>query len=94
MTPIGVTGGVIEGFIKEYVFALLSLPIKSLLVILSSLEIDKLSEKQRRDNLSHFQSHLLEQGWESIPPMFESSAKTGEGKEEIINYITSINSNL
>ena len=57
-------------------------------------KIDKLSEKQRRDNLSHFQSHLLEQGWESIPPMFESSTKTGEGKEEIINYIASINSNL
>ena len=57
-------------------------------------KIDKLSEKQRRDNLSLYQSHLLEQGWESIPPMFKSSAKTGEGKEEIINYIASINSNL
>ena len=57
-------------------------------------KIDKLSEKQRKDNLSHYQSHLLEQGWESTPPMFETSAKTGEGKEEIINYIESINSNL
>ena len=57
-------------------------------------KIDKLSEKQRKGNLSHYQSHLLEQGWESTPPMFESSAKTGEGKEEIINYIESINSNL
>ncbi|MDC3079452.1 ribosome biogenesis GTP-binding protein YihA/YsxC [Flavobacteriaceae bacterium] len=57
-------------------------------------KIDKLSEKQRRDNLSHYQSHLLKQGWKSIPPMFESSAKTGEGNEEIINYIASINSNL
>ena len=57
-------------------------------------KIDKLSERQRRDNLSQYQSHLLQQGWESIPPMFESSAKTGEGKEEIINYIASINSNL
>lgn len=57
-------------------------------------KIDKLSEKQRKDNLSHYQSHLLEQGWESTPPMFESSAKTGEGKEEIINYIEKINSNL
>ena len=57
-------------------------------------KIDKLSEKQRKGNLSYYQSHLLEQGWESTPPMFESSAKTGEGKEEIINYIESINSNL
>ena len=57
-------------------------------------KIDNLSEKQRKGNLSHYQSHLLEQGWESTPPMFESSAKTGEGKEEIINYIETINSNL
>ena len=57
-------------------------------------KIDKLSEKQRKGNLSHYQSHLLEQGWESTPPMFETSAKTGEGKEEIINYIETINSNL
>ena len=57
-------------------------------------KIDKLSEKQRKDNLSHYQSHLLEQGWESTPPVFESSVKTGEGREEIINYIESINSNL
>ena len=57
-------------------------------------KIDKLSEKQRKGNLSHYQSHLLEQGWESTPPMFETSAKTGEGKQEIINYIESINSNL
>ena len=57
-------------------------------------KIDKLSERQRRDNLLQYQSHLLQQGWESIPPMFESSVKTGEGKEEIINYIASINSNL
>lgn len=57
-------------------------------------KIDKLTEKQRKGNLSHYQSHLLEQGWESTPPMFETSAKTGEGKQEIINYIESINSNL
>ena len=50
-------------------------------------KIDKLSEKQRKDNLSHYQSHLLEQGWESTPPMFESSAKTGEGIQEILNLI-------
>ena len=41
-----------------------------------------------------YKSHLLEQGWESVPPLFESSAKTGEGNKEILNYIESINSNL
>ena len=57
-------------------------------------KIDKLSDAQRQKNLSIYKSHLLEQGWESIPPLFESSAKTGEGKKEILSYIESINSNL
>ena len=57
-------------------------------------KIDKLSDAQRQKNLSIYKSHLLEQGWESIPPLFESSAKTGEGKKEILSYIESINSYL
>lgn len=57
-------------------------------------KIDKLSEQQRKENLLCYQSHLLEQGWEVTPPIFESSAKTGEGKHEIISYIESIHSNL
>jgi GTP-binding protein len=57
-------------------------------------KIDKLSDAQRQKNLSVYKSHLLEQGWESVPPLFESSAKTGEGKKEILSYIESINSNL
>jgi GTP-binding protein len=57
-------------------------------------KIDKLSNAQRQNYISAYKSHLLEQGWESVPPMFESSAKTGEGNKEILNYIESINSNL
>ena len=57
-------------------------------------KIDKLSDAQLQKNLSVYKSHLLEQGWESVPPLFESSAKTGEGKKEILSYIESINSNL
>ena len=57
-------------------------------------KIDKLSDAQRQKNLSVYKSYLLEQGWESVPPLFESSAKTGEGKKEILSYIESINSNL
>ena len=57
-------------------------------------KIDKLSITQRQNNMSVYKSHLLEQGWESVPPLFESSAKNGEGKKEILNYIESINSNL
>ena len=57
-------------------------------------KIDKLSHGQRQNNISVYKSQLLERGWECIPPLFESSAKTGEGKKEILSYIESINSNL
>ncbi|MDG1685224.1 MAG: ribosome biogenesis GTP-binding protein YihA/YsxC [Flavobacteriaceae bacterium] len=57
-------------------------------------KVDKLSNAQRQNNISVYKSHLIEQGWESVPPLFESSAKTGEGKKEILSYIESVNSNL
>ena len=57
-------------------------------------KIEKLSNAQRQNYISVYKSHLFEKGWESIPPFFESSAKTGEGKKEILDYIESINSNL
>jgi len=57
-------------------------------------KVDKLSNAQRQNNISVYKSHLLEQGWESVPPLFETSAKTGEGKKEILSYIESINSSL
>ena len=57
-------------------------------------KIDKLSNSQLQNNISAYKSHLLEKGWESAPPLFEISAKTGQGKKEILNYIQSINSNL
>ena len=57
-------------------------------------KIDKLSNSQLQNNISAYKSHLFEKGWESAPPLFEISAKTGQGKKEILNYIQSINSNL
>jgi GTP-binding protein len=57
-------------------------------------KVDKLSNAKRQNNISVYKSHLMEQGWESVPPLFESSAKTGEGKKEILSYIESVNSNL
>ena len=57
-------------------------------------KIDKLSNSQLQNNISAYKSHLLDRGWESAPPLFEISAKTGQGKKEILNYIQSINSNL
>ena len=30
---------------------------------------------------------ILSEQWEELPPMFASSAETGAGKEEILDYI-------
>ena len=57
-------------------------------------KIDKLSNSQLQNNISAYKSHLSEKGWEIAPPLFKISAKTGQGKKEILNYIQSINSNL
>jgi GTP-binding protein len=49
-------------------------------------KIDKLSKSQLHTKVEAYKSALLEQ-WDSLPPMFLSSAETGEGCEEILNYI-------
>ena len=33
---------------------------------------------------------ILSEWWEEFPPMFTSSAKTGQGREEILGYIGSV----
>lgn len=51
---------------------------------------DKLKEQELEDNLNKYQQKMLET-WESLPPWFVSSAQTGEGRTEILDYIQSIN---
>jgi GTP-binding protein len=51
---------------------------------------DKLKEQELEDNLKNYQQKMLET-WESLPPWFVSSAQTGEGRTELLNYIQSIN---
>ena len=36
----------------------------------------------------------LEDTWEELPPYFITSAEKKTGKEEVLNYIESINSNI
>ena len=49
-------------------------------------KMDKLSQAQRHRNLSAYADKLHE-SWEELPPMFISSSETGEGREDILNYI-------
>ena len=57
-------------------------------------KIDKLSNMQLQNNISFYKSYLLEKGWESFPPLFISSSRTGKGNKEILKYIEKINTDL
>ncbi|MEE4286019.1 MAG: ribosome biogenesis GTP-binding protein YihA/YsxC [Mariniphaga sp.] len=51
---------------------------------------DKLKPEELEVNLKNYEAKLLE-SWESVPPMFISSAEKGVGREEILQYIGKIN---
>ncbi|MBQ1973771.1 MAG: YihA family ribosome biogenesis GTP-binding protein, partial [Paraprevotella sp.] len=51
---------------------------------------DKLSRGKAQSNVHSYLNELKKQ-WEELPPHFVSSAETRMGREEILNYIESIN---
>jgi len=54
---------------------------------------DKLGTNSLKDKINTYKEKLMET-WEDLPPIFTSSATKVEGKEEILNYIESINQEL
>lgn len=56
-------------------------------------KIDKLKKSQVKTNIENYKNELLKT-WEELPPLFISSAETGEGSEEILAYIEAINSSI
>ncbi|MBW6535152.1 MAG: ribosome biogenesis GTP-binding protein YihA/YsxC [Mariniphaga sp.] len=55
---------------------------------------DKLKPEELDDNIKNYKEKLLET-WESVPPLFISSAEKRMGRKEILQYIAKINtSNL
>ena len=54
---------------------------------------DKLTTNKVRDNVNLYVKKLQE-NWEEIPPYFISSSEKRLGRDEILNYIDSINSSL
>ncbi|MCB9235094.1 MAG: YihA family ribosome biogenesis GTP-binding protein [Bacteroidia bacterium] len=47
---------------------------------------DKLNQSERNSNFTKYQNKLLE-SWEGLPPVFKTSAETGVGVPEILEYI-------
>ena len=54
---------------------------------------DKLSALRSSKNVEAFKQAMLET-WEELPHIFVSSATTGKGREEIVDYIDSVNKNF
>ena len=54
---------------------------------------DKLSGGKAKANVNAYMEQLSEQ-WEELPPHFISSSENKTGRDEILNYIESINSSL
>lgn len=51
---------------------------------------DKLGKEACRRNIEAYCSALLEE-WEELPPVFKTSSVSGEGRENILDYISQLN---
>lgn len=56
-------------------------------------KIDKISRGRLTENLNKYKERLLET-WEELPPILLSSSETKDGREEILDYVQSINRQL
>ncbi len=54
---------------------------------------DKLKPSELEENLNKYKEKLLET-WEELPPVFITSAETGEGTTEILDYIGDVNKEI
>ncbi len=51
---------------------------------------DKNSKTATAKNIENYKAKLLEQ-WEELPPIFVTSSETGQGREELLDYIEELN---
>ena len=54
---------------------------------------DKLKPNALKRNVAHYQEVLLET-WESMPPYFITSSSKGYGREQLLDYIDAVNTDL
>ena len=54
---------------------------------------DKIGKGKLAENLQIFRQTLL-QTWEELPPLFCTSSATGEGRDELVQYIEQLNDDL
>lgn len=54
---------------------------------------DKLSRTAARKNIDAF-CNVLRESWEELPPVFVTSSVSGDGRNEILDYIDALNSEV
>ena len=53
-------------------------------------KVDKLKTQQRKTFVKKYEQEMLKT-WAEMPPYFVTSSVKGQGKEEVLSYIESIN---
>ncbi len=56
-------------------------------------KLDKITSMKVKENLKTYQLQLLTE-WEELPPVFLTSSEKKSGRDELLDYIDSINKNL
>ena len=51
---------------------------------------DKIGKQVQQEAVEAYRSRLLED-WEELPPLFVTSASTGMGRDELLDYIDQLN---
>ncbi len=51
---------------------------------------DKLNKAEYSTNMKKYEEQLLEY-WEELPPVFYTSAKSGDGSEQLLSFIDDLN---
>jgi GTP-binding protein len=59
-------------------------------LVLVFTKADKQSSVKTQQTMAAYRRKLKEQ-WEELPQMFTTSAETGEGRDELLNFIDSVN---
>ena len=54
---------------------------------------DKLTKTALASNIAAYKQRLLQE-WEELPPLFITSSENGQGREEVLQYINSINKEI
>lgn len=56
-------------------------------------KVDKISQAKLKENIENYKTRLLET-WDELPLVFYTSSEHKKGKEELLDYIDSINKSL